>query len=454
MRPYRLVVQPPCLLRFATALLFTLLLSGGLMPASAHAQAPVPDVPTCSWPLETSPDSLLNVAYPDTNAIYWTMPIDTVRWSSMLITGAFPAARFMSLTAYDSRGEAVEGLLDYEIRPDQGSRNPFDRGQASAVPGRGSTYTVVVDQAAKAPKGGNHLRLSGDRIGFVIYRLYVPDNGTYPQGGVDLPSITLYGTNGQVLPLQPCTRRDPGSLAGNGYAEAAGVLAQILANLKPGVGASSSCAPDQVAFAIPQSTGGYFPNPANKYIAAPDLCYQPGRVVVVRGKAGVYPDTYNGAPVWQPPGRYAKIDLRYWSMCNNDQTQPYPVVQCAADYQTKVDNQGYYTYVLGVEDQQPDWLGADATWLPWGAQNVPNILIFRNMLPAPSFKQSVQAAISAGCTFDNSTTPVDYTKIAAAGSCAAGVMGAYYPTAVYCDQAILQTEGWQGCFQAANVTPP
>ena len=86
------------------------------------------------------------------------------------------------------------------------------------------------------------------------------------------------------------------------------MLAQLLANLKPGVGDSSSCAPDQVAFAIPQSTGGYFPNPANKDIAAPDLCYQPGRVVVVRGKAGVFPDTYNGAPVWQPPGQYAKID--------------------------------------------------------------------------------------------------------------------------------------------------
>src|SRR5215211_1300636 len=116
-----------------------------LAPRMAYAQV----IPPCSWPLETSVDSLLNVAYPDTNAIYWTMPIDTARWSGMIITGHFPAARFMSLTSYDAQGAAIEGLLDYQIRPDKGSRNPFDPGKAAARGGAGGNdgrYTVFVNQ--------------------------------------------------------------------------------------------------------------------------------------------------------------------------------------------------------------------------------------------------------------------------------------------------------------------
>jgi hypothetical protein len=93
--------------------------------------------------------------------------------------------------------------------------------------------------------------------------------------------------------------------------------------------------------------------------------------------------------------------------------------------------------------------------LPWGAKSVPNILLFRNMLPAPTFRQSVQTAEAAGCTFDNeSGEPVPYEDIVDAGQCAQGVMGVYYPVAVYCDTALFIARGWQGCFAAAGVTVP
>ena len=86
--------------------------------------------------------------------------------------------------------------------------------------------------------------------------------------------------------------------------------------------------------------------------------------MIVRGKAADFPDTYNGNPVWQPalPGY---IQLRYWSMCNNEQVAPFPVVACQPDHATNLDSQGYYTYVLGEGDSPPPWLPAYATWLPW-----------------------------------------------------------------------------------------
>jgi hypothetical protein len=79
---------------------------------------------------------------------------------------------------------------------------------------------------------------------------------------------------------------------------------------------------------IPENTGGCFPNADNKYIAGANLCFEPEKVIVVRSKAAAFPDTHSGAPVWQPPGQFTKVQVRYWSMCNNDQVKPFPVVAC------------------------------------------------------------------------------------------------------------------------------
>lgn len=214
----------------------------------------------------------------------------------------------------------------------------------------------------------------------------------------------------------------------------------------------------QPLFVVPQNTGGYFPNPANRYIAAGALTYQPSRIVVVRGKAAVFPDTYQGDSIFaaaNPPG---PIQLRYWSMCNNVEMTPYPVVLCSADYATVLDDAGYYTYVMSLDasgtqpSTPPTWLPVEATWLPWGPTDQPNILILRNMLPASGFTQTVQGAEAAGCTIDNqSGTSVPYAAQLTASQCAGRVMGAYYPRIAYCDQDLFVRKGWQGCFSAAGV---
>ncbi|MDX2169046.1 MAG: hypothetical protein SF182_18405 [Deltaproteobacteria bacterium] len=229
------------------------------------------------------------------------------------------------------------------------------------------------------------------------------------------------------------------------------VLLLTLAACGGGSGGNST---QQPLFVIPQNTGGYFPNPANLYMAAAPLTYKAGRIIVVRGKAPVFPDTYVGESIFvaaNPPG---PIQLRYWSMCNNIEEAPYPVVLCRADYATALDADGFYTYVMSYEpsDTQPDWVPPDATWLPWGATDEPNILILRNMLPYPGFTQAVQNASAAGCTIDNQqgvTTP--NATLRAASQCAAGVMGPYYPRIAYCAQDLFIEQGWQGCFDAAGV---
>ena len=94
----------------------------------------------------------------------------------------------------------------------------------------------------------------------------------------------------------------------------------------------------------------------------------------------------------------------------------------------------------------------EATWLPWGPTDEPNILIFRNMLPAAEFTQTVQGAEAAGCTIDNqSGATVPYATQRIASQCAARVMGEFYPRVAYCSQDLFVRRGWRGCFAAAGV---
>ena len=85
----------------------------------------------------------------------------------------------------------------------------------------------------------------------------------------------------------------------------------------------------------------------------------------------------------------------------------------------------------------------------WPSLAQGNILIFRNMLPTtPQFDRSVQAAIAAGCVVDNQPgMPPPRDQVLTQGACAERVMKAFYPKAVYCDESVFQSGGWQACFR-------
>ncbi len=435
------------------------LLAGTLQVLSALAMLQFPvraqNLPLCSWPLETTGSGITNVAYPDTNATYWTMPFDGERWKSVVIKGSYPQARFFSFVSYVAQGSVVDNgsLNDVDIQPDAGSTNPF-----LTTEGGLHNYTITAGRS-QPTDSSNFLPLGSTRLVWIIYRIYVPDKGFGRDAGVPLPTINVIGQDGKSYAVPACpSRNDPNAVADftkdllNQGFNASAALLQVLSGANPSKTEQASCQPTPLVSWIPKNTGGYFPNPANKYIAIPGLCFSPDRILVIRGKRASFPDTYNGGTIWEPPG----IDMRYWSMCNNNQRVPYPVVACRADHQTNIDKDGYYTYVVSNPEsrresmQAPSWVPPDATWLPWGSKASANILIFRNMLPQSTFSQSVQAAIQAGCVVDNQQgTPTSRDAIVAGGECAHAVMKEYYPKAVYCNKQVFINEGWQGCFAAA-----
>ena len=106
-------------------------------------------------------------------------------------------------------------------------------------------------------------------------------------------------------------------------------------------------------------------------------------------------------------------------MCNNAEVFPGPVVACQADHATALDDHGYYTYVVSPKESArsslapPSWVPPDATWLPWGDQNIANALLFRELLPIPGF----------------------------------ALTGDYYPKGVYCDKTSSSSRDGKGALQ-------
>jgi hypothetical protein len=228
-----------------------------------------------------------------------------------------------------------------------------------------------------------------------------------PAGGHYTLKVSSGGAGqGNVLPMPPSTK---GAIS-----------------LMPAPCSGAACPP--INQFLRQSFGGLFPNVDNAYVVA---LTQPksGQVVVVRGKM---PTSVVGAQSSHPvPWPADGLQTRYTSVCNNVYAWPYPVTNCAADYQLKPDAQGYYTVVASAAKDRPA-NATDAKGVSWLANSpilasTRHMLIVRNMLPN-GFDQAVQ------------NVPVDSTPQAAEA-----VMQDYYPHVWACAKATFEAGGWQAC---------
>ena len=110
-----------------------------------------------------------------------------------------------------------------------------------------------------------------------------------------------------------------------------------------------------------------------------------GNVVAFRARLPTTPKTYDGEKTM------GSGQLRFWSMCTgNLATEAY---DCRVDKDMPLDADGLYTVAVSTAADRP----ANATddcgiaWLPWGPLIQAGV-IMRNMLPDPSFPNSVQNA--------------------------------------------------------------
>lgn len=376
--------------------------------------------PGCSWQLMSNSQTL-NVAFPDANATYWILPYALNGSDTITLRGTYPKARYFSLNTYGTDFDTVDTLRDSQIRPDSGG-NPYATPAAESAMGRGQWKATVV--SGRADHSRNQIRglpaagTQSTPVGFLIIRIYVPNDPRSPSGGVHLPSVSM-NLGGSSFTLPPCA-------APFNPAAYNGPIAQVVKSAfdKVIAGAAANSFPGnstQATFRNPASTGGLFPNGDNKYIGAL-LTYRPGRVAVIRGAGPTFPNTRAGASPAQ-----SGVQVRYWAMCNNDKVTPYPVVDCKADFQTALDGAGKYTYIVAAPREAARLNGRGYSLLRWGATDVDKVVFLRNMLPANSFTQSIQAAQSAGGALP-------------------AALGPYYPQATYCDVDVVAIRGAQACY--------
>ena len=397
------------------------------VPTAAGAAASAPGAPSCAWPLETTP-STVNVAFPDSDAVYWTTPFTVEDGLQVTVAGSYADARYTSLTVYDddrspfSTNGVASSLPDYLTAPDPGSVNPW---QQTAAPG--GAFTVALRQDVSAGES-NVLPLApagtaSGTTGYLIYRVYLPAGGIRA-ASVTLPVLT-FEQNGVSVTPPPCS-----SVTGDRSGSGALVSEQ-----------SATDGTTSPQFARGSSgTGGLFPNPDNAYLSASLTPPTDGSVLVVRGKAPRAPAGDDPAP-WPS----ANADVRYWSLCDNLASLPLPVVVntlpdgsldygCRADDVTSLDPSGYYTFVVGTEaHERASRASPGVTFVPFSSSDptAQHILMFRNLLGS-GFAESIQNVPS-------NNRPAS----------AAAVMKAYYPRTAFCSLSTLTASGAPACLASS-----
>jgi len=379
-----------------------------LVPGAARAQGVDQ---TCELTATRFDADTTNVLFPDSSAQYWSAHYTAVPGTRIRIDGIFPYARYTSWNVYDPLLRPFAKKSDYELQPDPGSANPFLPGAPRNTPVQQRHYTLFITFSANDNPGPNTIYVdpSKNPRGLFTLRVYVPDAGRDMTGGVGLPQVTWEPTSSSGPPAtsSPCrnTEKPTSTTLTQAYAALAGpdagppypgrnpprwhkfvnlcqsgqdlLLDNAAGDKVPNTG-QSPCGNF--------GSGGFLSNLDNAYVYA-FISRGFGPIVVFHGQTPTFAATYPDAAT-MPSG----VQLRYWSFCQNDPfTQRY--VGCRRDDQVKVDANGDYTIVVS---QPQDWptpaqrrCAASASWIPWGPQP-DGVMIYRHMLPEPSFTQAIQ----------------------------------------------------------------
>lgn len=329
-----------------------------LAPASAVILVPqeplTPGAPTrvCGWPINYPADA--NYSWPDTDAAYFVQSVLLSEGDEIVITGRDPKARYWSIQTYNYGDRQVIDSVNDE--------------QVTRV-GKGSKKTWSVTVSTRPSKPGDSRLQGGDpyvvgspfsfetdatKLTVIIYRVY--RSATATTSGGPLPTVTLKNADGSVQRLKTCGKSQIGPPSN-----------PIVLDAQPGV-------PDQFVRA---DGGRFYPSYDTSYLVA-ERPYDPEKVLIVTGRAPRTPK-----------------DMRYWSLCQNINESPLPVVDCKSDADIRL-TKGRYTIAVVTPEQVPLTDRAKypgVTFIDWGELNDegaydPALLLYRNILPKKAFRFS------------------------------------------------------------------
>lgn len=423
----------------------------------------IPGPRDCFWARGPhSADPYINVAYPDANVFYWAAVFSMPEGSELEIEGDYAHARYQSFISYDERGAPVESLADYLTAPSakvvrSGQLSPLktrqfasaDTDQAFKLYAQNATVAGAVNpyisgnrrdetdrrysvkilnkkpdveraigvrstegdvNALHAPEYGRDQQL-------IIYRIYLPDEGMAPAGGVALPIPVLTLADGTKLrggeACGPMKTLQPLQVGLN----AVGVTPELYRTLidqpgKPDTHPAQNPAQwyiqldrksllgiytGEMSENPRRSEGGFYPNLDNQYIRT-IVNRKHGKVFMVRGKMPTTPRTVKGDKVM------GDGELRYWSICSNQSFVNTRVNDCLYDEEIPLDQNGFYTIMFSRAEDRPRnaYPECGISWLPLADDGDgffdPDVSVvqIRNMLADPDFEHAIQKVKTQG----------------------------------------------------------
>ena len=405
--------------------------------------------------------------YPDQGSTYFVGQCKLPKGCSLTIRGQYPHARYFSFTLaqQSSTGQLYGGdnIIDVNIDPDPGSRNPFSLGQDRNTKDN-RNYTVHVVQGNKPHDPPANTIYTGAGQGHhpempihLALRTYIPDAGYDGTGVAELEQVSLYGLPKVTLNL-PDGRHVTGpemarTLQVTKAGEAAGYplgewLALVAASGDPknapctrrpafGVfwntdynvtGAFERDPEKRVRLHPAVAAGGYGNNPSTVYLMeAFSLDY--GNVVVIQGKMPTFPRTRHRQKTLEQG-----TQVRYWS-CSSGGSGPFGVGWTSVfDEEVPLDADGNFTLVMSWPEDRPKnatrengviWLdfgGGEGHYV--GARNWINVVYMRYQVLNPDWPES-----PANIPPPDERHPLNQAE---------KVMGPYYPKAEYTTKELFE----------------
>jgi hypothetical protein len=401
---------------------------GSLVAHNVLEDGPIPGPRSCFWLRGPhSADPYINLAYPDSSVFYWAAVFSIPEGSTLNIKGEFAHARYQSFISYDEHGRPIESLADYLMQPDDGSSNPYRPGVNRNVESR--DYSVqVLNKAPEAERAIGeynqdqrsnvlHTPAYGDRQQTIIYRIYLPDEGRWPDGGVDLPAPVITTADGTTLEGKGACNALRAQQPLQISADAAGVPATVYRKLlnqpgKPDTWPAQVPAQWYIQLDRPsligiytgemsanprRSEGGFYPNLDNQYVRT-IVNRKHGKVFMLRGKMPTTPKTYNRNDSTE------ESELRYWSLCSNQGFANTRVNACLFDEEVPLDRNGFYTIMVSRDSDRPRnaTKACGIAWLPMADDgdgmfdDDVTVVQIRNMLASPEFPHAIQRVQEQG----------------------------------------------------------
>jgi hypothetical protein len=401
--------------------------------------------------------------YPDQNSSYWIGTLKLPRGSTLILRGEFPHSRYCQFALYrpDPLGNYTatgELLVDYQIKADKGSINPFKPGANRRSERRSYAVRIVAQDAPARPKDRKPNTMYAGKAGEMqmVYRIYLPDAGRDGSGDVGLPEYEVKLANGKRLSAEQVRKKlnrplskgippgmsvekwralcngpdsDPALKPETTPARPQPVVERYFSNEYNLIGVFKR--PEERAKIPVKVATGFGGDPLTLFMFA-WVSRKFGPVLVMRGKMPKFPDTFQGKD-GKGLAKMTDWECRYWSVIMSEAPPSGMGNDALTDMQVPLDKDRNYTIVVCREEDRP----ANATeengvaWLDWGTRgegiNDPSnrtdfgFLVFRFMCNNPRWKHNP----------DTITVPGSEYK----------VMGAYAPRFEYTDKATFERAG-------------